>query len=757
MFRKLILSLFFLLLMLVATALVVPFLIPAEEYKQAALSWLQEKTGRKVTIDGEIAFTLLPQLSLKVEKVTVSNAAEFTSPYLAKIAAVELELELKPLLQKEIKVNAVTLHQPEIWLEQNQTANNWSLKQAATTAAQQGDNEHKTQSQPFRLELAHLTLKDATLHWLKKGEHLVATNVAVEYTPALATLTGGVLYEQATWQIASSLKNPAIWLGGGKSFTSDFSLLLESPEVKINVEGKLKALPADMARSIQLNGALTVAMPSLYKGVNALPIETTLDSSYNQAFHLESMGAVITPHSVVLNPMDIRYGDLKISGDSAVDWSKKHPRLSGSLVISQLNLVDFQSQTGKSKEGATSGDAVAASTGWDTKPINLQFLQSGNQDFRFQIGQLQKDSALTLHHLQGRFRNQQGNTTVQLEKAEGFGGTLRANLALNAALPLQPWQLDTEFQQIESKAVLEYLAGKSRLSGALAGKLSFNSKGKSQREWMQNLQGGGELTLAEGVLQGYALPKLFRNLLQPLRQAEAADSTTQLHAHLRFIADKGVMNLQEGVLKSKGLQADISGKINLLARHLNLVLYPKIVPQLKAEVATAATAAGEGEGATQPNATAEQAAIGLLVPVKIQGSFDDVSVIPDVKGAITGALQNPAQAKQNIEALKQEGKAVLENIREQKKSLKEGWKLLKQQKSPEALGNLLNQLDQTGLPVPKLLDGIIPKKQEDSVGSTSSGAGAGTEPNTSASPDSRGQDTGQQGASPDQGGASPAP
>ena len=130
--KKLIASLFTLILMLVATALVIPFLIPAEEYKLTALEFLKKKTGREVTVAGEIHFALLPNISLDLSDVTIANPAQgFTSPHLLKIEKLSLAVALMPLLSKEIQVQAVHLEKPEIWLEENRIGGkNWEFKTA---------------------------------------------------------------------------------------------------------------------------------------------------------------------------------------------------------------------------------------------------------------------------------------------------------------------------------------------------------------------------------------------------------------------------------------------------------------------------------------------------------------------------------------------------------------------------------------------------------------------------------------------------
>jgi hypothetical protein len=127
------------------------------------------------------------------------------------------------------------------------------------------------------------------------------------------------------------------------------------------------------------------------------------------------------------------------------------------------------------------------------------------------------------------------------------------------------------------------------------------------------------------------------------------------------------------------------------------------------------------------------------------------------------ALQNPEKAKENIKILKREGEAVIKGLEDQKDALKDEWKDLKNNKSPEALGKLLNTLDQSGVALPKVLDVLkapeaLPAKEpENPAGSVDGGAGVGEQPNPSPIIDSGGESAGQQPPPPDQSGAPAIP
>jgi AsmA protein len=71
--RKFLLILLGLVVVLIGAALIVPFLVPTDTYKQQIAREVENATGRRLTIDGPLAFTILPRLGLEAGGVTLAN------------------------------------------------------------------------------------------------------------------------------------------------------------------------------------------------------------------------------------------------------------------------------------------------------------------------------------------------------------------------------------------------------------------------------------------------------------------------------------------------------------------------------------------------------------------------------------------------------------------------------------------------------------------------------------------------------------
>ncbi|MEQ1790427.1 MAG: AsmA family protein, partial [Rickettsiales bacterium] len=96
--KRLIKWIFFLVLLLIVTALAASFLIPIDSVKKMASERVKAMTGRDLVIAGEVKATFWPNIGVKLEKVTLSNPEGFSDKHMAEIESLNVEIELMPLL-----------------------------------------------------------------------------------------------------------------------------------------------------------------------------------------------------------------------------------------------------------------------------------------------------------------------------------------------------------------------------------------------------------------------------------------------------------------------------------------------------------------------------------------------------------------------------------------------------------------------------------------------------------------------------------
>ena len=105
---------FSLLILLIAAAVIVPSFIDWSAYKDQAAQVVREKAGLDLVIKGKVGFSLIPTPRLYVEEAALNTIDE--KPLVA-FERLEVNVELAPLFNKQVKVSSLTLVKPQIALE----------------------------------------------------------------------------------------------------------------------------------------------------------------------------------------------------------------------------------------------------------------------------------------------------------------------------------------------------------------------------------------------------------------------------------------------------------------------------------------------------------------------------------------------------------------------------------------------------------------------------------------------------------------
>lgn len=110
---KKIVSISFALVVVVAGGLLLgPGLIDWNQYKPEIISRLQDATGHDYAIDGQIDMALLPMPQVKLEKLSIRMPQEQGGKTVVSLDMAAVNVELMPLLQKQIVVKSVELIKP---------------------------------------------------------------------------------------------------------------------------------------------------------------------------------------------------------------------------------------------------------------------------------------------------------------------------------------------------------------------------------------------------------------------------------------------------------------------------------------------------------------------------------------------------------------------------------------------------------------------------------------------------------------------
>ena len=113
-------------LLLVLVAVLLPLIYDKEDLKKAIAGQVYKQTGRELSINGALDFSVFPWVAVEVGDLRLSNAEGFGDQPFAKIGNARVGVALMPLLRKQISVDEITLERLELALVVNEKGqNNW--------------------------------------------------------------------------------------------------------------------------------------------------------------------------------------------------------------------------------------------------------------------------------------------------------------------------------------------------------------------------------------------------------------------------------------------------------------------------------------------------------------------------------------------------------------------------------------------------------------------------------------------------------
>lgn len=487
-------------------------------YKPQIAQVLTARLGRQVELNGEIKFTVWPQLGIQIKDVTLSNAdwAQSEMP-LAKIHQLQVKVDNAALLAHQIIVREITLQQAEFNLQQKGGQQNWLLD--FTTAAKPKNEAaaesapakaQKIQQAPFNMQLEKIKFEDVTINYQKDivrplqlmiKEGKTNLNNSAPFDLALKGKLRGQVFSVSMHSPQPLLQ----WLDGGdQAAPLQLALQLGNNEIKLDGEGR------SLKTNANFKGSASVKIED-WQGINAL-----LDKPLPLAQPLTASADIEAANQSAadLRNFTLTMGDTAASGALMIGW-QPGLKIKGNLDIPQLDLAIFQPPSSAGSNAANTQKSAASSNGIKKIPditLPLDAIKNYQLHLALTLGELMQDGKSLLKDT--RANVQVGGDVLQISQAQfKFAGqpmqgaiTMDARSGGHLALNLHVDQLDSAallkafnlppLLQTKMDAALEFAGNGARLSQLLA-----NSGGK-----LNIMMGGGQVDQSTlGLLGNVAL------------------------------------------------------------------------------------------------------------------------------------------------------------------------------------------------------------------------------------------------------------
>lgn len=353
----------------VIAILVGPGFVDWNTYKPEITAAVEEKTGRKLAVDGAIELQILPSPRLSVAGVRLANLAGSTDSDMISLESLQVHVALGPLMSGEVKISSVTLIRPVISLERRADGGaNWDFPNptSASTSGEEGINSSSDASSNVDIRLdgakiidGSVIYRDAVSGEIHRIEDLDATIAATSLSGPFSAV-GGLAYQGLKTRFDVSLGQ----IDAGRAASLKLALAVPDIAGDISFEGTV-----DVDAGPSLKGKVAAKVGDLSAAASvvgaALGVSSDLPPVLAKPFNL---AATVSgdPARFEISDLAIALADARVQGAISGDLSAE-PSIDVALTLGRLDLDKFGLLDGRSTQTpaavAEQGATSAASEG----------------------------------------------------------------------------------------------------------------------------------------------------------------------------------------------------------------------------------------------------------------------------------------------------------------------------------------------------------------------------------------------------------
>lgn len=620
--RKFAFILCLLLLLPIAAAVALPFLVPVGAIVAEVERQVEATTGRALTIKGRVDLSYFPSIAVTADQVHFAGIRQGEDLLAVKRLAVRLRL--MPLLRGKAEVEKFVLTEPVIDLTvDKQGKPNWDVSLAGTPVPA----DHASPGFIGDLSLAEVEVVDGRLRYNDLRTGMVREATKVDITLSLPDLDGAMLVAASGLLNGMPLSldlgiDPVRPLLSGGS--AGMALRLTGAGAGLDVKGQMQR---QGGAPLTLSGDLSLTVSSLTDLIKAVTGAVPSDLPVNDLTLTGKLSG--TPARLALAGLTAKAGDLTANGNLSVKLDGLRPALGGSLSLPRLELDRYLPAPAAPDPAAPAPEVGPA--GWSKERIDLSALKIADLDLTLQMaGMVLKGveagaTTLTLKLTDGRLNAGMAETAL-------FGGMLGGKLTLDAGRQSLSLAVTANAKGVQAEPLLTRLAGFDRLSGAMDGSIDARTAGSNPQELVGALNGGGSVLFRAGAVKGVNLAQIVRTAIG--QGGNEPPQTDFAEMGGTFTLTDGIAATEDFHLLAPLLRVAGKGNVNLPSKRVDMRLTPRLVASL------------EGQGTIHADLD------GITVPVRVRGSFDNLSWTPDLSSAAKAALKDPKKAREQLEKLK---------------------------------------------------------------------------------------------------------
>jgi AsmA protein len=557
---------------------------------------VETATGRDLTISGDVGVSYWPVLGLRAHEATLANVEGGRAPAFIAADEIDIGVELRPLLNRQVVVRRLVLQRPRIALEVDAEGEpNWVLAPRTGT----GPPETTPPSEPSidiaRTRLREVRINDGEVSFFdaRQGSGWVAGEVDI--STAITSLDepmrvdGSMRYNDRPVAFDAVLARPG---AAARGELTALELELESELLNATFSGQTVATSGEIAGTVRASGPNLRELAS-WTG-------SPLQGGAGLAQFAVTGRIVVGGGAYDFSNAGFAIDQVRGRGDFILSEVRGKPYLSGRLELFDFDLNPYL--TGETPPPTSEEEAVAAAAMPDARqstpadlavvrappraldvqaapsaaPIDFSGLRAFNADLELVtaamlVQQMRIDASRLNLVLNDGFM------AATIQSVSLYGGSGRGRFEIDARTAAARITQDLVFSGLDARRFLADAINFTNIEGRAELSLNLRTEGRTQTEMLANVDGQTHIEVVSGALHGVDLGGVattIRNALRGELIAPEARTPFQGFSATFAIAD-GVFASDNLSFNTPDLRIPGIGVLDVPQRRIDVRLSPR--------------------------------------------------------------------------------------------------------------------------------------------------------------------------------------
>ena len=507
------------LLIVVAAATIFLLTFDANENKQSIADLVKEQTGRELVLDGDVGFSIFPQIAITLGSAQLSNAEGFTADVFAQVEKVMASVELLPLFIGNIQIDTIKLQGLQVNLETKASGKtNWD--DLAISESDASKTKQAGSAEGLAISIGGIQINDAQVHYVNHKTRATLRIDLIELeTGALGR--GDETYIHSVMQVQQD--------------DTRLEMVLDT-QAHTDFANKRYQL-----EDLELN--MTVHMAGLPDG--QIGLHMTADG-----------GADLKQESISLDPFVLTLDQDTVRGELNIK-SFSRPNIRFALSSKALNLDPW----------LTTDEPIAAAAPTksdDVIALPTEMLRSLNLMGEIDVAELNV-SGLTLGNLKTKLVSKSGVLEIKQLDADFYQGHINAQAKLDVRKSEPRYVVSSTLQDIQLAPLMSDVIAtkKPMLRGLVMAQFAVNTHGQRVSQLRKNLAGDARLKVSDGVLVNKGLTRALEQVMAVLEGKSPSKEVLLKEASASASIVAGLLTNKDLKLKTSLLDGHGRGQVNI--------------------------------------------------------------------------------------------------------------------------------------------------------------------------------------------------